>query len=53
MCFLFLYTVQVDTAYQKVLYNSCLHLLLHHEIKKIKDHVLHKWGVLLKKIISA
>ena len=30
MCFHFLYIVQVDTVYQKVLYNSCLFLLLRH-----------------------
>ena len=39
MCFRFIYTVQLDTAYQKVLYNSYLPLFLRHGIKKIKDHV--------------
>ena len=39
MCFHFIYTVQLDTAYQKVLYNSYLALFLRHGIKKIKDHV--------------
>ena len=39
MCFHFIYTVQLDTAYQKVLYNSYLPLFLRHGTKKIKDHV--------------
>ena len=38
------YTVQVDTAYQKTLYNSCLFLFLCHGIQETKEHVLHKWG---------
>ena len=42
MCFFFLYTVKVDTVYQKVLYNLCLFLYLRHGIQKIKEHILHK-----------
>ena len=42
MCFHFLYTVQVDTVYQKVLYNSCLFLLLRPGIQEIKEHILRK-----------
>ena len=38
------YTVQVDTAYQKTLYNSYLFLFLCHGIQETKEHVLHKWG---------
>ena len=44
MCFHFFYTVQVDTIYQKVLYNSCLFLVLRYGIQKTKKHILHKWG---------
>ena len=40
ICFLFFYTVQVDTVYQKVVYNSCLLLLLRHGIQKTKEHIL-------------
>ena len=36
MCFHFFCTVQVDTIYQKVLYNSCLLLVLRHGIQKTK-----------------
>ena len=38
----FFYTAQVETIYQKVLYNSCLLLFLCHGIQKAKEHVLHK-----------
>ena len=38
----FFYTVQVDTIYQKVLYNSCLFLFLRHGIQEAKEHILHK-----------
>ena len=47
MCFHFLYTVQMDTVYQKVLYNSCLFLFLRHRIQKTKEHILHKWGFIV------
>ena len=32
----FLYTVQVDTIDQKIIYNSCLFLFLRHGIQKAK-----------------
>ena len=47
MCFHFFYTVQVDTVYQKVLFNSCLFLFLHHGIQKAKEHILRKWGFIV------
>ena len=47
MCFHFLYTVQVGTVYQNVLYNSCLFLFLRHGVQKIKEHILHKWGFIV------
>ena len=56
MCFhLFLYSIQVDAVYQKILYNSCFLLFLRHVIQKTKEHILHKWGFIMfysKKIIS-
>ena len=42
MCFHFLYIVQADTAYQNVLYNSCLFLFLRHGTQKTKEHIMHK-----------
>ena len=47
MCFHFFYTVQLNTVYQKVIYNSCLLLLLRHLIQKTKEHILHKWGFIV------
>ena len=43
----FFYTAQVETNYQKVLYNSCLFLFLHHGIQKTKEHVLHKYDFIV------
>ena len=43
----FFYTVQMDTVYQKVLYNSCFFLFLRHAIQKTKEHILHKWGFIV------
>ena len=40
--FLFFYTVQVDAAYQKILYSSCLLLFLRHETQKTREHILNK-----------
>ena len=42
MCFRNFYTVQVDTVYQKVLFNSCLFLFLRHSIRRPKEHILQK-----------
>ena len=39
MCF---YTAQVDTVYQKNLYNSSLFLFLRHGIQKTNEHVQYK-----------
>ena len=47
MCFHFFYTVQADTIYQKVLYDSCLFLFLRHGIQKTKELILHKWGFIV------
>ena len=47
MCFYFFYTVQVDTTYQKLLYNSCLFLFLRNGIQETKEHILHKWGFIV------
>ena len=47
MCFYFLYTAQVDTVDQNVLYNSGLFLFIRHGIQKTKEHVLHKRGIKL------
>ena len=47
MCFHFLYTVQVDTVYQNVLYNSGLCLFLRHGIQKTKEHILDKQGFIM------
>ena len=41
-CFRNFYTVQVDTVYQRVLFNSCLFLFLRHSIRRLKEHILHK-----------
>ena len=48
MCSHFSYRVQVDTVYQKVLFNLCLFLFLRHMIQKTKEHI-HIHCVLLKK----
>ena len=46
-------TVQVDTVYQKVLYNWCLVLFFRHGIQKTKEHILHKWGfIMFENVIS-
>ena len=39
--------MQVDTVYQKVIYNSCFLLFLRHVIQKTKEHTLHKWGLIV------
>ena len=44
ICFYFLYTVQVNTIYQRILYSSCFFLFLRHRIQNTKEHILHKWG---------
>ena len=47
MCFHFLYTVQKDTVYQNVIYNSGLFLIICHGIQKTKKHVLHMRGFIV------
>ena len=44
MCF---YTVQVDTVYQKNLYNSSFFLFLRHGIQKTNEHIQYKWGFIV------
>ena len=54
MCFHFLYALQVDTVYQKVLYNSCFCFYVM-KFKTTKEHILHNWGFIVfysEKIIS-
>ena len=56
MFFHFFYSVQVGTIYQEVVHNSSLFSFLRHRIEKTKEHLLHKWGVIVfysKKTISA
>ena len=43
----FFCNIQVDTVYQRVLYNSLFFLLLRHIISKTKEHILHKRGFIL------
>ena len=47
MCFHFFYNVQVDTIYQKVIYNLFLLPFLCHGIQKTKEHILHKSGFIV------